>query len=92
MLYVVSYDMPDTPRRTKVAKVLMDYGTRVQYSVFECRLDERSLLDKMCRRLDRLIQVKEDNLRIYAVCASCQEVILLKGTARMLEDPDVYIV
>ena len=39
MFYLVSYDIPDTKRRTKLAKTLEDFGDRVQYSVFECILD-----------------------------------------------------
>jgi len=40
---VVSYDIVDDKRRTKLAKKLCDFGKRVQYSVFECDLDEDSL-------------------------------------------------
>ena len=43
MFYVVSYDMPDDRKRTKMAKNLLDFGTRVQYSVFECILDDKRL-------------------------------------------------
>ena len=45
MLIVVSYDVPDDRRRTRLAHILKDFGERVQYSVFECRLDERALRD-----------------------------------------------
>lgn len=43
MFYLVSYDIPETRRRTKLAKILEDFGDRVQYSVFECILDEKLL-------------------------------------------------
>jgi CRISPR-associated protein Cas2 len=42
MLILVSYDVPDDRRRTRLAHALKDFGERVQYSVFECRLDERA--------------------------------------------------
>lgn len=32
--YLVAYDVSDDVRRTKVAKKLLSYGDRVQYSVF----------------------------------------------------------
>ena len=32
--YLVAYDIPDDRRRTRVAKALLKYGDRVQYSVF----------------------------------------------------------
>jgi CRISPR-associated protein Cas2 len=91
MLYLISYDIPDTPRRTKVAKTLLDYGNRVQFSVFECILEDKALFEKMCRRLDHLIHVEEDNLRIYGICAFCREAILIKGASRVIENPNVYI-
>jgi len=39
-LIVVAYDIIDDKRRNRVAKTMEDYGTRVQYSVFECVLEE----------------------------------------------------
>jgi CRISPR-associated endonuclease Cas2 len=38
VLILVSYDIPDDRRRTKLAHTLKDFGQRVQYSVFECLL------------------------------------------------------
>ena len=38
MFILVSYDIPNDKRRLKVMKAVQDYGTRVQYSVFECEL------------------------------------------------------
>lgn len=48
MLYVVSYDIPDDKRRTRVHSALTGFGTWVQFSVFECFLDrkQRMLLQK----------------------------------------------
>jgi CRISPR-associated endonuclease Cas2 len=38
MLFLVAYDIPDDGTRTEVANELENWGTRVQYSVFECDL------------------------------------------------------
>ena len=38
--YIVSYDISDPKRLRKVAKILEGYGSRIQFSVFECPLDE----------------------------------------------------
>ena len=43
MFYVVSYDIVDDARRTRVHATLKDYGTPVQYSVFECDVDAKRL-------------------------------------------------
>ena len=39
MLAVVAYDIADPKRLQRVAKHCEDFGLRVQYSVFECRLE-----------------------------------------------------
>ena len=38
MFIVISYDIPDNKRRTKVMKTLKNFGAHVQYSVVECEL------------------------------------------------------
>jgi len=91
MFYLVSYDIPDTKRRTKLAKVLEDYGDRVQYSVFECILDNK-LLDKMVKRIHKIAKVEDDSIRIYSICANCEKVIKVIGQGKVSKDEDVYIV
>jgi len=41
--YLVSYDIANAKRLRKVAKTLESYGTRLQFSVFECPLDDMRL-------------------------------------------------
>lgn len=62
---VVSYDIPDDRRRTKVTKTLKGFGQHVQYSVFECRLESKDLLE-LRRRLIRLV-IREDSVRFYFI-------------------------
>ena len=64
MFVVVSYDISDTKRRTKVMKALKNYGAHVQYSVFECELKDRSY-KKLRERLSKLISSQHDNIRFY---------------------------
>ena len=71
MRYLVTYDIPDTKRRTRLAKILEDFGDRVQYSVFECILDD-VLLAKMTAIITGTILDAEDNVRIYTICAACE--------------------
>jgi len=74
MRYLVTYDIPDTKRRTRLAKILEDFGDRVQYSVFECFPDD-ALLAKMTARITKTILEAEDNVRIYTICAACEKFI-----------------
>ena len=71
-MYVVSYDITSDRRRNKIAKTLEGYGTRIQYSVFECRLTEKKYRE-MYRKLMQLMTDKEDgSIRIYSVCENCE--------------------
>ncbi|MCL6584836.1 MAG: CRISPR-associated endonuclease Cas2 [bacterium] len=91
MHYVVSYDIPDTKRRTALAKALEDFGDRVQYSVFECLLDNH-LLSQMVARIGRIINQDEDSVRIYTLCAKCEKAIEIIGQGEKIKREDVYIV
>ncbi len=90
MFYLVSYDIPDDRRRIRLAKTLKDYGGRVQYSVFECLLTQE-LFDKMIERIEAIILEAEDSVRVYGLCANCEQVIKVIGTGEVSHDEDVYI-
>lgn len=89
MFYIVSYDIPDDKKRGKVAKILLDFGTRVQYSVFECIMDDK-LLEKMTAKLSKIIS-DEDSLRIYALCTRCEKAVKVLGGGEVTKDENVYI-
>ncbi len=89
MFYIVSYDISDDRKRTRVAKILLDYGTRVQYSVFECNLDN-NLLKKMTARVAKFVS-EDDSLRIYTLCAKCKATVKVFGRGEVTEDKKVYI-
>jgi CRISPR-associated protein Cas2 len=91
MLIVVSYDVPDDRRRTRLAHTPKDFGERVQYSVFECRLDERAGQEALRLRITRLIDPAEDSLRIYRLCLECDRQLEALGTAKRTDDPDLYV-
>jgi CRISPR-associated protein Cas2 len=89
MFYIVSYDIPDDKKRDRVAKTLLDFGTRVQYSVFECIMDDK-LLEKMTVKLNKIIS-DEDSVRIYALCAKCEKVVRVLGSGEVTKDENVFI-
>ena len=71
MYFVVSYDIPEDKRRTKIHKVLKSYGQWVQLSVFECELTDAQYA-KLRSRLSKLIQPNQDSVRFYFLCGCCQ--------------------
>ena len=69
MYILVTYDVDTTSkegaRRLRcVAKACLDYGQRVQNSVFEADLDYSTFL-KLKARLIKLIDEEKDSLRFY---------------------------
>lgn len=69
MLILVSYDVstssPEGRKRLRrVAKICLDYGQRVQNSVFECNLDA-SQFAMVKNKLTNEIKEGEDSLRFY---------------------------
>ena len=74
MHYTVAYDITDDKRRNRVAKILKDFGTRIQYSVFECDTDRRSLL-RLQSRLEKAIDLQEDTITFYHLCMACEKQI-----------------
>jgi CRISPR-associated protein Cas2 len=90
MLIVVSYDVPNDRRRTRLAHMLKDFGQRVQYSVFECRLDAEAL-ERLRQRIEKLTDPLEDSVRIYRLCLECGQKVEIQGLGKVTEDPDVYV-
>lgn len=86
---VVAYDIEDDRRRARIARLLEGYGERVQYSVFECELQERHL-QRLVRSLERMLQ-PGDSVRIYRLPLSRTEVLILGGRD-MVQSPRVIIV
>ncbi|MGI6577397.1 MAG: CRISPR-associated endonuclease Cas2 [Eubacteriales bacterium] len=69
MFVLITYDINTQTREgrrrlRKVAKVCVNYGQRVQNSVFECLVDEAQLRE-IEHRLDGIINKETDSLRYY---------------------------
>ncbi len=69
MLVLITYDVrtgspAGRKRLRRIAAACLDYGQRVQYSVFECDLDP-ARWTALRARLTGLINPAEDSLRFY---------------------------
>ena len=59
--YIVCYDIADDKRLRKVFKTMKAFGDHLQYSVFECQLTPRDLIQ--CRqRLSEIINNAQDQV------------------------------
>ena len=77
MLFVVSYDIEDDKSRTRLSKLLLDYGDRVQFSVFQVEA-EREEMSNLIRKCAAHIG-NSDSIRIYPICATCESSIQVLG-------------
>lgn len=57
--YLITYDIPDDKRRTRISKTLSSYGERMQFSVFLVDLDAATLVS-LTDEIESLIELSED--------------------------------
>ena len=90
MFFLVSYDIRDTKRLHKVAKLMERYGTRVQLSVFECHLSDKQF-QQLQLFINKLINQEKDSVRFYRLCESCYKNITLLGLGSVSQE-DFYFI
>ena len=93
MMVLVSYDVSTIDRRgrtrlRKVAKACLDYGQRVQNSVFECNVDPTQWA-MLKQRLEELYNSEQDSLRFYYLGSNWQRRVEHLGAKEVpnLENP-----
>jgi len=91
MFVVVSYDIPEDKRRTKVMKTLKNYGAHVQYSVFECELKDTAYR-QMRERLKQLVSPKHDSVRFYFLDEDTVKKIEVIGVKAVERAREFYVV
>ena len=96
MLVLITYDVSTQnaagkSRLRKVAKECVNYGQRVQNSVFECVLDASQLL-QLKDRLISLINEKEDSLRFYYLGNNYQTKVEHFGTKTTYEAEGILMI
>ncbi|NKQ35672.1 MAG: CRISPR-associated endonuclease Cas2 [Chloroflexi bacterium] len=88
---LIAYDISNDKRRTKLHNALLDYGTPVQYSVFECLLDEKTE-KKMRKAVSRIIRPRKDHVRYYYLCAACLKKVETTGGREILSELPASII
>lgn len=82
-LRILCYDVSCDRRRRKIAKLLEEEATRVQYSVFEARLTKRALA-----KLVTLVEAhldRNDSLRVYTVGRNGERHCDVRGAGAPIE-------
>lgn len=88
MMMLVSYDVARNEKGEKrlrhVAKILENYGQRVQYSVFECLVDPGQWVELKAKLLKE-INLDYDSLRFYSLGANWQRKVEHVGQKKSLD-------
>jgi CRISPR-associated protein Cas2 len=91
MFVVIAYDIQDDRRREALAKLLLEYGTRMQKSVFECLLEKREL-DRLVEKVRPFVETSLESVRFYVLCHRCMEQSAHVGGLPLNRDPLFYLV
>ena len=83
ILLLVTYDVETktesgAKRLRHVAKICLDYGQRVQNSVFECDVDESQFV-LLKHKLEIIIDKESDSIRIYHLKNNSQQSTIIIG-------------
>ncbi len=92
-MVLVSYDVSTktasgVKRLRKISEICVDYGLRVQNSVFECNVDPAQW-ESLKDRLLSIYNSKEDNLRFYFLGSNWKRRVEHHGKGQIddIEDP-----
>ena len=86
MNMIVAYDIADERRLSRIAKIICDYGVRVQKSIFEVTVDP-GIFEEMKARVDDVIVPEEDGVKYFPLCGRCAETVEIIGQG-IFTDPD----
>lgn len=88
---LIVYDISSDKRRTRLHNRLKDFGTPVQYSVFECLLDEAGL-KQMQGAVRKIIKPRLDRVRYYFICSECLQRVEVTSGPEVLHAPETLVV
>ncbi|MDI6727078.1 MAG: CRISPR-associated endonuclease Cas2 [Smithellaceae bacterium] len=91
MNMIVAYDIADPRRLARIAKIMKDYGSRVQKSIFELSVKGR-VFEEMRRRVEETIVPEEDGVKYFPVCEKCAGTVEIIGQGIFIDpDQEYYI-
>ena len=90
--WLVIYDISDSKRLQKVAKIVEEYGVRVQYSVFEVYAGDKAI-EELRRRIRGVIDEADDYVAYFDICERDwqKREKFGSGKVEVAQDKDFYI-
>lgn len=96
MLVLITYDVNTESkegkrRLRKVAKECINYGQRVQNSVFECQMD-LAKAKEVQHILEKIIDKEKDSLRVYYLGNNYKSKVIHIGAKKSFDVMDTLII
>jgi len=88
---IVAYDIAHPRRLNRVAKIMKDYGVRVQKSIFEVELDNKRFAE-MKKRVRDVILEEEDGVKYFPLCEKCAGTVEIIGQGIFVDPDREYLV
>ena len=84
MIYLVCYDITQPKRLRRTAKILEDFGLRVQKSFFQCEMETKRM-ERLRDLVLNVINTEKDYFFIYPLCEDCSRKALTDGTGTLIK-------
>ncbi|MCA1985285.1 MAG: CRISPR-associated endonuclease Cas2 [Desulfovibrio sp.] len=84
MYYLIAYDIADARRLQRIAKIMEDYGRRVQRSIFEAELDGNQFA-RLQARVAGQVDPEADGVKYFPLCDWCLDHVTCLGVG---DDPE----
>ncbi|MBN2568607.1 MAG: CRISPR-associated endonuclease Cas2 [Deltaproteobacteria bacterium] len=91
MNMIVAYDIADERRLAKVAKIISDYGVRVQKSIFEVTAPDK-IFAEMKSRVEDVLVWEKDGVKYYPLCRKCAETAEIIGQGMFIDPDEEYYI
>jgi CRISPR-associated protein Cas2 len=88
---IIAYDIADPRRLNRTAKIMKDYGVRVQKSIFEADVDNKRFVE-MKRRVKDVILESEDGVKYFPLCEKCAGTVEIIGQGIFVDPDNEYLV
>lgn len=88
---IIAYDIADPKRLNRIARVMLDYGVRVQKSIFEVSITPKAFHD-LKKRVEKIIVAEADGVKYFPLCESCAGAVEIIGQGQFTDpDSEYYI-
>lgn len=91
MNMIVAYDIADPKRLNRIAKIIKDYGIRVQKSIFEVDVDNHRF-QEMWMRVCAEMEPAEDGVKFFPLCEKCAGTVENIGLGVFIDPDSEYLV